>query len=96
TRSANSQSQQSYALSAIPLNSILSADVPTVSQREIINNILDVGENAYWLARFQGYMYANSEIIKYDAIEYSITGTGNRWISDNQEYQKYFYELPFN
>ncbi len=96
TRSANSESQQSYALSAIPLNTNLSSDVPTVRQRIIINNIIDIGENAYWLARFQGYLYANSEIIKYDAVEYNVTGTGNVWLSNNQEYQKYFSELPFN
>jgi hypothetical protein len=32
--------------------------------------ILDVGANIYWIPRHQGYLYANSEIIKYDAVEY--------------------------
>lgn len=96
TRSANAQTQETYALCAVPLNSNLTDAVPTVRERFIINNIIDIGENAYWLARFQGYLYANSEIIRYDAVEYSITGTGNVWLTDNQEYQKYFSSLPFN
>ncbi|NBP59221.1 hypothetical protein EBU71_22240, partial [bacterium] len=96
TRSANTQSQQSYTLSAIPLNTNLTNEVPIVSQRVITNNIIDIGENAYFLARFQGFLYANSEIIKYDAVEYSLTRDGNVWISSNQEYQKYFSQLPFN
>jgi hypothetical protein len=57
---------------------------------------MDVGENAYWLVRFQGLFYSNGEIIKYDAVEYNITGTGNVWISSNLEYQDYFSKLPFN
>jgi hypothetical protein len=48
------------------------------------------------LTRYQGYLYANGEIIKYDAAEFNITGVGNVWISSNQEYQKYFASIPFN
>jgi hypothetical protein len=73
----------------MPINSDLTASVPVISNNQIINNILDIGENIYWLTRYQGYLYANGEIIKYDAAEFVITGTGNVWISSNQEYQKY-------
>jgi hypothetical protein len=106
-RSANSQQQSAFALSAVPLNTTLTNAVPTVRGGVIIDNEIDVGENAYWLSRFQGFLYANGEIIKYDAVEYTITGPpivdnngrslGNTvWISSNKEYQKYFAKMPFN
>jgi len=107
TTSANSQQQAAFALAAIPLNTNLSSAIPRVENNVIVNNEFDVGESAYWLARFQGFVYANGEIIKYDAVEYAIAGRitlnennqfiGNTvWISSNQEYQKYFSKLPFN
>jgi hypothetical protein len=61
-----------YLLAAVPLNSDLSNAVPTVSGGVIINNVMDLGEAVFWLSRYNGYFYANSEIIKYDAVEYSI------------------------
>ena len=87
-----------YALGAVPLNTSLGSVVPYVEDHQIKfpTNIIDVGESAFWLPRFQGYLYANGEIIKYDAQEYHVTGTGNVWISSNNEYQKYFSKLPFN
>ncbi len=88
--------QGSYVLGAMPLNSNLTDVAPTVVNHNVINNIIDLGENIYWLTRYQGYLYSNGEIIRYDAAEFNITGTGNVWISDNQEYQKYFSSLPFN
>ena len=97
TKSANDAKQDRFALAALPLNTTLSDKVPSVSINGIIiNNTFDVGENAYWLTRFQGFFYANAEIIRYDAVEYIITGTGKVWISSNLEYQKYFSEIPFN
>lgn len=96
TKSANSEQQQKYVLGAMPLNTTLSSDIPVVENRQITNNVFDLGENAYWITRYKGFFYANAEIIKYDAVEYNVTGTGNVWISSNLEYQKYFSELPFN
>ncbi|MFZ9241652.1 MAG: hypothetical protein ACO295_00465 [Sediminibacterium sp.] len=97
TRTVNEIAKQSkYTLGAVPLNSKLSNSVPTVVNHEVINNIIDLGENVYWLPRFQGYLYANGEIIRYDAVEYDVSGTGRVWIKNNQEYQKYFGRLPFN
>ena len=88
--------QGNYVLGAMPLNSNLTDVAPTVVNHSIVNNIIDLGENIYWLTRYQGYLFSNGEIIRYDAAEFNITGTGNVWISDNQEYQKYFGSLPFN
>ena len=88
--------QSSYVLGAMPLNSDLIDSPPTVVNRTIVNNIIDLGENIYWLTRYSGYFYANAEIIKYDAAQFSVTGTGNVWISSNEEYQNYFASLPFN
>ena len=97
TKSENDTKQDRFALSAVPLNTTLSNQVPTVSIAGIIvNNTFDIGENAYWLARFKGFFYANGEIIRYDAVEYNVTGVGNVWISSNLEYQRYFSEIPFN
>jgi hypothetical protein len=88
--------QGNYVLGAMPLNSDLSDTPPTVVNGVVTNNTLDLGENIYWLTRYQGYLYSNGEIIKYDAAEFNVTGTGNVWISSNQEYQRYFASLPFN
>lgn len=100
--------QSSYSLSAIPLNSDLSATVPSVENLEIIDNVMDLGEGVYWISRYNGYFYANGEIIKYDAVQYSIPGieaidpgnpniNGNTvWITSTQEYYNYFSKLPFN
>jgi hypothetical protein len=97
TKSENDAKQDKFALSAVPLNTTLSSQIPTVNtDRVIVNNSFDIGENAYWLARFKGFFYANGEIIRYDAVEHSVTGIGNVWISSNLEYQRYFSEIPFN
>lgn len=102
TFNESQKSGTGYALGAAALNSNLTASVPYVdynpitNQRVIFNNIIDLGESVYWLPRFQGYLYANGEIIRYDAVEYDISGTGKIWISSNQDYQKYFITLPFN
>ncbi len=88
--------QGSYVLGAMPINSNITNQPPTVENHQIINNIIDLGENIYWLTRYKGYLYANGEVIRYDAAQFNITGVGNVWISSNQEYQNYFSSLPFN
>ena len=91
-----------YALGAVPLGTSLGSLVPTVSNNQIINNTIDVGESAFWLPRFQGYLYANGEIIRYDAQQYQVDApsasatNGLVWITNNNEYQKYFSQLVFN
>jgi len=88
--------QGKFILGAMPLNSNLTGVFPIVQNGIVVNNIIDIGENVYWLTRYQGYLYSSGEIIRYDAAEFNITGTGNVWISSNQEYQKYFASIPFN
>jgi len=88
--------QGSYVLGAMPLNSDLVGTAPVVVGNVLTNNIIDLGENVYWLTRYSGYLYSNGEVIRYDAAEFDITGTGKVWISSNQEYQKYFASIPFN
>jgi len=76
TKSINEEksSQAAYTLSAIPLNSNLTASVPEVSaSREIINNVIDMGEAIFWMPRYNGYFYSNGEIIRFDAVEYSVS-----------------------
>lgn len=86
-----------YTLGAVPLNSELSDQPPYVVANTLYNNIIDVGENVYWMTSYQGYFYANGEIIKYDAIEYIISGEASPvWITSNQQYQEYFGKLKFN
>jgi hypothetical protein len=88
--------QGSYVLGAMPLNSDLVGTPPVVVGNILTNNVIDLGENVYWLTRYNGYLYSNGEVIRYDASEFDITGTGKVWISSNQEYQKYFSSIPFN
>ncbi len=88
--------QSNFVLGAIPINSDLSDSLPTVVNGQIINNTVDVGENVYWITKYKGYFYSSGEILRYDAIQFNITGTGNVWISNNQEYQDYLGSLPFN
>jgi hypothetical protein len=75
TKSINEEkaSQSAYSLSAVPINSELSATVPYAANNAIVNNTLDLGDGVYWLSRYNGYFYANGEIIRYDAVEYSIS-----------------------
>ena len=91
-----------YALGAVPLATSLGSLVPYVENYQIKNNTIDVGESAFWLPRFQGYLYANGEIIRYDAQQYQVDApsasatNGLVWITNNNEYQKYFSQLVFN
>ena len=110
TKSVNEEAsnQSSYVLSAIPLNSNLNSTVPFVQNHRIVNNTIDFGDGVYWIARYEGYFYANGEMIKYDAVQYNIPGLSaierqdpnvendNVWISSVEEYQKYFAKIPFN
>ena len=98
TKSVNQeiQNQSTYALSAIPLNSNLSSVVPSVKNNVVIDNVMDLGEGVFFITRYSGYFYSNGEIIKYDAVQYNISGTGDVWINSVQEYEKYFSSLPFN
>jgi hypothetical protein len=66
------------------------------AEKTLTNNTMDLGEGIYWLGNYSGYLYANGEVIKYDAVEYVVQGVGNVWISNNHEYQDYFSELKFN
>jgi len=98
TRTVNSAAQKSstYGLSAVPINSTLTSNLPIVENGVVKNNTIDMGEGVYWLPRYQGYLYSNGEIIRFDAVQFNITGAGNVFISSNQEYQRYFASLPFN
>jgi hypothetical protein len=98
TKSVNAKASNmgSYVLGAYPLNNELTINPPTVVERVLQNNIINFGENIYWITRYQGYVYANGEIIRYDAVQFSVPGYGNIWISDNEEYQKYFSNISFN
>jgi hypothetical protein len=96
------ESAGDYALTAIPINSDLPDLAPAVSGNRMIRNTIDFGEAVHWLGRYSGYFFANGEIIKYDAVEYTIPGfvaedgTSNFWVSSIREYQKYFSMIPFN
>jgi hypothetical protein len=104
TKSINDElsDQSKYVLGAIPLNSDLSDRVPSVIGNTVVDNVIDFGEGVYWITRYNGYFYSNGEIIKYDAVEYTIpgfvdgSGGSNFWISSVKEYQRYFSQIPFN
>lgn len=65
--------QGSYILGAMPINSNLTSALPTVVNNQVTNNIIDFGENIYWLTRYSGYFYSNGEVIKFDAAEFNVT-----------------------
>ena len=96
-----------YALSAIPLNSDLSSQIPEVVNHEIVNNIIDFGDGILYIGQYNGYFYSNGEVIKYDAVEYNVSVLpssvlnsgfvgGNVWITNAEEYENYFSKLSFN
>ena len=98
TRTVNDavSTQSSYSLAAMPLASDLSDELPKVVNGVVVNNVINVGDAVYWLPRMQGYLYAGGEIIRFDAVEYSVQGVGNVWITSNSDYQKYMGQLVFN
>jgi hypothetical protein len=98
TKSKNNEAatQSSYVLTAIPLATDLSSNLPTVVNGVMTNNIMDLGQGIQNVARYNGYFFANGEIIKYDAVEFSVDRIGNVWISSNNEYQNYFSKISFN
>lgn len=96
--------QSAFALSAFPLSSDLSDDLPSVQGGVIFNNTIDVGDSINYYSGYTGYLWANGEIIKFDAIQFSVTSqtdSGVRtqrlvWIHNADEYQDHFLSLPFN
>jgi hypothetical protein len=73
-RSTNGEggNQSSYTLAAMPLKTRLSNLLPEVVDGVIVNNEINFGQSIYWLTRYEGYLYANSEIIKYKGVEHTI------------------------
>lgn len=99
TKVINEESANSgggYTLSAIPLNATLPSTLPTVVNGKITNNVIDFGEGIYWISRYNGYFYANGEIIKYDAVEFDVSGIGLVWVTSVEDYKNYFSKLRFN
>jgi len=97
-------SQSAYTLSAIPLSGSrtdgigLSKTLPTVNSSGIvIDNIMEFGDGIQFISKYSGYFYANGEIIRYDAVEFSISGsTGTPtlvWISNPKDFEYYFAKL---
>jgi hypothetical protein len=75
TKSQNDEinNESKYVLSAIALKTALSAELPIADlNQNISNNVIDFGESIHYISRYNGYFYANGEIIKYDAVEYSV------------------------
>jgi hypothetical protein len=67
----------------------------TSNAYSIRDNIIDFGESVVYMGRYKGYFYSNGEIIKYDAVEYSISGVGLVWITSATEYKNYFSKMSF-
>lgn len=82
------ENPQGYALTAIPLKTDLNTKIPEVVRIDqngnvvtdpslagnptMINNVINFGDSVYFVGRYNGYFYANGEIIRYDAVEYSV------------------------
>jgi hypothetical protein len=96
--------QSAYTLSAIPLSGSrtdgigLSKTLPTVnSLGTVVDNIIEFGDGIQFISKYAGYFYANGEVIRYDAVEFSISGpTGTAsliWISNPKDFEYYFAKL---
>ena len=96
TYNTTSKTGKNYALAALPLSADLNNLPPTVVGGKIVNNIMEFGEGIAWLGRAQGYLYSNGEIIRFDGMEFAVSGVGTVWIYNNDEFQDYFSKLPFN
>ena len=87
--------QGTFSLAAVPLNTTLGKEVPIVKDGVVINNTMDLGMPVLsGLSRYNGYFYANGEIIKYDAVQF-VTSQGTVWIQSPQEYADYFSKISF-
>ena len=95
-RNNANEDQSAFALSAFPLNKDLSDVAPYVEGGIVKANVIDVGESANYYSNYKGYLWADGEIIKYDAVQFSVSGSGNVWIHSADEYQDYFLSLPFD
>jgi len=98
TKAQNGQiaNQSAYTLAAIPLNSDLGTSLPEVRNGRIINNTIDFGEGIYFITRYNGYFFSSGEIIRFDAVQYSISGQSEPvWIQSTQEYSNYFQKVKF-
>jgi hypothetical protein len=99
TNNIEKDTNSGYLLSAMTLKTQISSSIPSVSNNSIVNNTIDVGESVYWLTNYSGYVFANGEIIKYDAKQYSLIGVPNVttvWISSQSDKDYYFSKVPYN
>lgn len=92
TKNEENESVSGYTLTAMALASGLTNQIPKVVNQEIINNEMDFGDNVYWYARPSGYLYANGEIIKYDAVQY-MAGNQKVWVTNENDYAKYYSQV---
>jgi len=85
TKSVNDvvNNQSNFVLGAIPLSTTLTDQLPVIVNGAIQNNTMDLGESVYWITRYNGYFYANGEIIKYDAVEFEIPGVERTVLQEN-------------
>lgn len=81
TKSINEElsTQSNYVLGAMPLASKLTSLLPRfdTTTGSIVNNTIEFGDAVYYLTRYNGYFYANGEIIKYDAVQYNVPAQGS-------------------
>lgn len=85
SRNEEINTQNDYTLSAIPLKTKLTSDLPTVvdeinpannqTRRVLKNNTIEFDNGISYISRYNGYFYANGEIIKYDAVQYAIVSS---------------------
>jgi hypothetical protein len=85
-----------YSLSAVTLASEIKDVDPSIRDNTIVDNIINVGESVYWLNNYSGYLFANGEIIKYDAKQYTVTGEASPvWISSKSDKDYYFSKIGY-
>lgn len=99
-----------YSLFAGPLKKSLTREPVKVVGGQLTNNVIEIGDQIDLLADYEGYLYANGEIIRFDAVEYvadsisrnSQSGVrpvtqqiSKKWITSASEYEEMRANVPF-
>jgi hypothetical protein len=79
----------------VNLSHSVAGSITFTANSGLFNTTLDLGDAPVWVDKYNGYFYANGEIIKFDAVEYTVQGIGDVWIKDVLDYQSYFSQLGF-
>lgn len=80
------EQNQSFVLFAGALAAPLNDQHPYVENNTVQNNTITINDQIDFLATYSGYLYANGEIIKFDAVEYVVNNEAI-WFTSPSDYE---------